>query len=125
MFIPNTQNDSAKFYLVDFTSNTETISFTSCDKNVVFNGKIYKNCQFINDISFNDLDRVDDVKIKFVNKDNVELERLFDAKIVVYLGVAVGGAGLAAERSPSAARAVERGAAKPRGRGLGRRNNKI
>ena len=119
MFIPNTQNDSAKFYLVDFTTNTETISFTSCDKNVVFNGKIYKNCQFINDISFNDLERIDDVKIKFVNKDNVELERLLDAKIVVYLGVAWGGAGLAAERSPSAARAVERGAAKLRGRGLG------
>ena len=119
MFIPNTQNDDAKFYLIDFTTNTGTVSYTSCDKNVVFNDKIYKNCQFIDDISFNDLDRIDDVKIKFVNKDNVELERLLDAKIVVYMGVAQGGAGLAAERSPSAARAVERGAAKPRGRGLG------
>lgn len=85
MFIPNTQNDSAKFYLIDFTTNTGTVSYTSCDKNVVFNDKIYKNCQFINDISFNDLDRIDDVKIKFVNKDNVELERLLDAKILIYL----------------------------------------
>ena len=85
MFIPNAQNDNAKFYLVDFTTNTETISFTSCDKNVVFNGKIYKNCQFIDDISFNDLDRIDDVKIQFINKDNIELERLLNAKIVVYL----------------------------------------
>ena len=119
MFIPNTQNDGAKFYLIDFATNTGTVSYVSCDKNVVFNDKIYKNCQFIDDISFNDLDRIDDVKIKFVNKDNVELERLLDAKIVVYMGVAQGGAGLAAERSPSAARAVERGAAKPRGRGLG------
>ena len=85
MFIPNTQNDNAKFYLIDFMTNVGTVSFTSCDKNVVFNGKIYKNCQFIDDISFNDLDRIDDVKIQFVNKDNVELERLLDAKIVVYL----------------------------------------
>ena len=125
MFIPNAQNDNAKFYLIDFTTNAETIRFTSCDRNVVFNGQIYKNCQFIDDISFNDLDRIDDVKIQFINKDNIEIERLLNAKIVVYLGVAEGGAGLAAERSPSAARAVERGAAKPRGRGLGRRNSKI
>ena len=85
MFIPNTQNDGAKFYLVDFTTNTGTVSFTSCDKNVVFNGKIYKNCQFIDDISFNDLERIDDVKIRFINNDNIELERLLNAKIVVYL----------------------------------------
>ena len=85
MFIPNTQNDGAKFYLIDFATNTGTVSYVSCDKNVVFNDKIYKNCQFIDDISFNDLDRIDDVKIQFVNKDNVELERLLDAKIVVYL----------------------------------------
>ena len=124
MFIPNTQNDGAKFYLIDFATNAVTVSFTSCYKNVVFNGQIYKNCQFIDDISFNDLERIDNVKIQFVNKDNVELERLLEAKIVVYLGVAGGGAGLAAERSPSAARAVERGAAKPRWRGLGQRNIK-
>ena len=85
MFIPNTQNDNAKFYLIDFATNTGTVSYTSCDKNVVFNDKIYKNCQFINDISFNDLDRIDDMKIQLVNKDNVELERLLDAKILIYL----------------------------------------
>ena len=38
--------------------------------------------------------------------------------------VARRGAHLAAERSPSGARAVERGAAKWRGRGLGQRDNK-
>ena len=114
MFIPNTQNDGAKFYLVDFATNAGTVSFTSCDRNVVFNDKIYKNCQFIDDISFNDVERIDNMKIKFVNKDNVELERLLEAKIVVYIGVAWGGAGLAAERSEE-----ERSGAKPRGRGLG------
>ena len=36
--------------------------------------------------------------------------------------IALGGASLVAERSPSGARAVERGAAKWRGRGLGQRN---
>ena len=87
MFIPNTQNDSAKFYLIDFTTNTGTVSFTSCDKNVVFNGKIYKNCQFINDMSFNDLDRIDDIKIQFINKDNIEIEQLLNSKIVIYLSV--------------------------------------
>lgn len=85
MFIPNTQNDNAKFYLIDFATNTETISFTSCDKNVVFNGKIYKNCQFIDDISFNDLNKIDDIKIRFLNKDDIELERLLNSKIVIYL----------------------------------------
>jgi len=39
--------------------------------------------------------------------------------------VARSGASLADERSPSAARAVERGAAKPRGRGRGQRNKKF
>ena len=85
MFIPNTQNDNAKFYLVDFTTNTGTINFTSCDKNVVFNGQIYKNCQFIDDISFNDLDRIDNITIRFINNDNIELERLLNSKIVIYL----------------------------------------
>ena len=85
MFIPNAQNDNAKFYLVDFTTNTETISFTSCDKNVVFNGQIYKSCQFIDDISFNNLDKIDNIKIRFINNDNIELERLLNAKIIVYL----------------------------------------
>lgn len=87
MFIPNTQNDGAKFYLIDFATNTGTVSFTSCDKNVVFNDKIYKNCQFINDISFNDLDRIDDIKIQFINKDNIEIEQLLNSKIVIYLSV--------------------------------------
>lgn len=85
MFIPNTQNDNAKFYLIDFTTNAETINFTSCDKNVVFNDKIYKSCQFINNISFNDLDKIDNIKIQFINNDNIELERLLNAKIIVYL----------------------------------------
>lgn len=85
MFIPNTQNDNAKFYLVDFATNTGTVSYTSCDKNVVFNGQIYKNCQFIDDMSFNDLERIDNITIRFINNDNIELERLLNAKIIVYL----------------------------------------
>ena len=84
MFIPNAQNDNAKFYLIDFTTSAETIRFTSCDRNVVFNGQIYKNCQFIDDISFNDLDKIDDVKIQFVNKDNIEIERF--SRLIVQSG---------------------------------------
>ena len=87
MFIPNTQNDNAKFYLIDFTTNAETIRFTSCDRSVVFNGQIYKSCQFINNISFNDLERIDNITIRFINKDNIELERLLNSKIVIYLSV--------------------------------------
>ena len=109
MFIPNTQNDNAKFYLIDFTTNAETIRFTSCDRNVVFNGQIYKNCQFIDDISFNDLDRIDDVKIQFINKDNIEIERLLNAKIVVYLVNVEGGvAGRGARLSVAERRVTNR-----------------
>ena len=41
---------------------------------------------------------------------------------MVIMVLRAGGASLVAERSPSGARAVERGAAKPRGRGRGQRN---
>ena len=45
-------------------------------------------------------------------------------KLIFFLSVivALGGASFFSERSPSAARAVERGDKKPRGRGLGQRN---